>query len=231
MRKLIRKNLEELAKVMPTIAENQKNEYVGGSVYFAPDGTRLGKIGTGDDIKVAHENGSQSPQEVFNGYNSNYTSGSTPGAGLSSADSGIKLQVFKYYAKTCANFTGEVNLIFGYNADGDNNLAEVGGGGTPDAFLNVSPYLDFNFHENDISSLMNHEGYHIRDTSNSATPQSEISANRYEISQPGFSGASENYQDNTIDNLHKAYEDAGLGNDSRYSIAQLRIDAGIDVAP
>ena len=49
MKKLTKKNLDELAKKMPVISEIEQRSMVGGTIYVDYDGFELGRVG-GSDI-------------------------------------------------------------------------------------------------------------------------------------------------------------------------------------
>lgn len=53
MRKLTKKNLDELASSMSAISEPKQQSLIGGSFYFNDSGVFLGERGTGNDIIIA----------------------------------------------------------------------------------------------------------------------------------------------------------------------------------
>ncbi len=53
MKKLTKKNLDELASSMPVISKSEQKSYNGGSFVYDQSGVLLGECGTGNDIIIA----------------------------------------------------------------------------------------------------------------------------------------------------------------------------------
>lgn len=52
MKKVTKKSLDELARIMPALSEEEQRSYVGGTWYFDVSGAFLEQVGTGNDVRI-----------------------------------------------------------------------------------------------------------------------------------------------------------------------------------
>ena len=120
------KDLEDLAKEMPILTENEQKVVVGGSIYLDYNGNELGRFGSRDNFCVVD-------QETFE-YARNFkidncgTPLSHTGSGFSGSIYNIQKTVFTRYAKKMG-YIGEVSVVEDYgeedifiSKDGTNTL-------------------------------------------------------------------------------------------------------------
>lgn len=55
MKKITKKSLDELAKVMPPMSEQEQRSFIGGERYYSPSGVFLGKVGSSDQIRIVDD--------------------------------------------------------------------------------------------------------------------------------------------------------------------------------
>ena len=132
MKKLTKKNLEELAKEMPVISEIEQRSMVGGTIYVDYDGFELGRVGGSDLFYVigtkdmyyhARDNDIQDYGKPLS-----LTSKESliTGSGAYSGKDPQK-SVFSYYAEITIGYTGPVYVVQDYNNSEDIRFEAEGG--------------------------------------------------------------------------------------------------------
>ena len=115
-KKISIKDLEDLAKEMPILTENEQKVVVGGSIYLDYNGNELGRFGSRDNFCVVD-------QETFEyARNFNLDNCGTPlsqvgGSGFSGNLYDIQKTVFTRYARGIG-FTGEIKVVEDYSEEG-----------------------------------------------------------------------------------------------------------------
>ena len=109
------KDLENLAKEMPVLTENEQKVVVGGSIYLDYNGNELGRFGSRDNFCVVD-------QETFkHAQNFNLDDCGIPlsqaGSGFSGNVYDIQKTVFTRYARGIG-FTGEIKVVEDYGEEG-----------------------------------------------------------------------------------------------------------------
>jgi hypothetical protein len=193
MRKLTRKNLDELAKEMSVISEIQQKTFIGGTFYFDYSGNYLGKIGDSNEMQIG---------------TSVIDSGSIPFS-IASAETVEKVLTTMGNA---IGISGDVRIAYG-NGNYQGGVDENG-----QIFVNYQGNI---FGENnyfDFLSLLHHEHYHQTTQSGYtfSSGQNEFQALMYEINQPGFQNTSQYYKENTLNDYY-SYYDSGYLSGNNYN--------------
>lgn len=201
MKKLMRKNLEELAKVMPVICEDEARGIIGGTVYFDVSGNRVGKVGTSDEMRVVSKEEWESYNEHLGmATDKDYTK---MGISLSSASDRVKTVVASSYARGLGFLGAQVNSKVDLNADAGIQP------GNPDVVLIQHNSMILN-HENDLINTIQHEKYHYITGNVESTPHNEIGAIEYQISQPEYSLTTKEYKKTVADYLYRQWQEIGI---------------------
>lgn len=151
MKELKRLSLDELAKVMPVIEEEEQKQYVGGTHFYDYQGNMLGEIGNEGDIRIISEN-NYNDLKNKNDYN-NYSSW------------GVPIQQAKLESESVKNILSSVT---GYSPNTFLITSGISNDEAKTLYINPTTYLI----EIDMTSLtikdvncmlstMSHESYHI----------------------------------------------------------------------
>lgn len=197
-RKLTRKNLDELAKVMPVLSEEVQSSCMGGTIYVSADGIRFGKIGGSDEfyvIDAAQWRSINNPKS--SDYNDPYL-----GERLSSCSDSTIQAVVGGYAKNFANYTGTV-CAKSYGDD-SGTQASVSSGGE----LCINRYGEYVYHENDLISILEHEGEHISGTSGSYWHQ-ELKAVENQVNSSYYATTSTSFREGLANYLVDIWKNLG----------------------
>ena len=101
MKRITKQNLNDLAKVMPVLNEQQQFENVGGTYYVSTlSFMELGYVGYGDEIYVANDFEWELAQQNNGGY----------GTPLAEADSSTQIRVWAQYVYLKNGFSGSVTI-------------------------------------------------------------------------------------------------------------------------
>lgn len=208
MRVVTKKSLEELAKVMPVIHEEEARAIIGGTIYYDVSGNRLGTVGSSDEIRVV----AKDEWEDYNnqiGFNieKDYNKMGTP---LSLTNDATKTLVTSIYAKRFGFLGTQVNSKIDLKADArihPNDPDKV-------AIQYNSMIMD---HENDLINTMQHEKYHHITGSVGSATDDEIAAIEYQISQPEYTSTTNNYKIKTGDYLYLQWSRANIAGNPGYT--------------
>ncbi|MDD4697840.1 MAG: hypothetical protein PHR52_09935 [Fermentimonas sp.] len=209
-RKVSNDSLTELAKRMPVLSEEMMSSYIGGVVYFDKDGTRLGKVGGSDLIRVTtledYEYAYQLPL--------NDSSCEEMGSPLSSLSNEVKQKVYSYYVNSYA--PNASSFEFGEIS----NIAQC----NTSKVLTLNPFASGVGNENSLISTLQHEDYHLSTLSdwkpivddsgvlienpNKAT--NELSALEYQIAHDEFKNSSSDYRARVAESLYQTWLKLGM---------------------
>lgn len=212
MRVVTKKSLEELAKVMPVIHEEEARAIIGGTIYYDVSGNRLGTVGSSDEIRVV----AKDEWEDYNnqiGFNTEKDYNKM-GMSLSAASDGIKAFIASSYARKLGFKGAQVNSKMDLQAD----ACLVPGDPDVVAIRHDSMILD---HENDLINTLKHEQYHHITGHVGNVASQEIAAIEYQISQPEYSSTTDGYKIKTADYLYLQWQQLGLAGKPGY----YKIDA------
>ena len=180
MKKLTKKSLNELAKVMPKIAEKQQRELIGCAKYYNHNGEYLGMIGTGDEMRVI----SNSDFDVYAA--GIYEEGTLFGIGLLDASDTEKMAVltnFLPFGITGVEFLDEP--VKGQQAGLDSN---------GNFYINKNGFILEN-----ASSIVNtivHEEYHFDNEhyTGSISDGQELDTLMYQINDSSYENTNQEYR-------------------------------------
>lgn len=110
------KDLENLAKEMPVLTENEQKVVVGGSIYLDHNGNELGRFGVYDNFRVVDQETFEYARS-FNLDNCGTPLSQTDNSGFSGNIYGIQKTVFTRYAKKMG-YTGEIRVVEDYSEEG-----------------------------------------------------------------------------------------------------------------
>jgi|AGTN01.1.fsa_nt_gi hypothetical protein len=182
MKKLTRKNLNELASDMLTVSELEQQNLMGGSFYFDYSGNFIGQYGTGNDIIIANS--------ILHS-----------GMAFSLAPPEIVASVITTMARA-VGISGNVNIVF----ESGNVYGKAHSNGQVDFNYNANIMVYNNYY--DFLSVLHHENHHLMSMEDRGTTQSEFQALIYEMNQPSFQYASDPYRTLTI-NQYNSYIPGG----------------------
>lgn len=182
MKKLSRKNLDELAKVMPVLSETEQKAFVGGTVYCDLSGNYLGKVGVGDDLKFIS-------QSDFNYYKDN----NLEGMGVSLG--GLNDAGLEGFIKNHFSFDNKIIRT--------SEQSELGAGLTENGNLkiNTNHFAWNNYY--DALSVLEHEAYHYQKrhyifTGTADKIENELETYRYQMHTSTFDKTSKEFQQATF---------------------------------
>lgn len=207
MRKLTRKNLDELAKVMPVISANVKSQYIGGAVYFDTNGNRLGNLGSSDEIRVI-------TKELFDQYTKNggeNTELDELGTSFKDSSGSIQRSIIQDYIN---QYASEVTSFELSNMTG--NIATVSSKG--ELTLKISSISN----EYELISTLQHENYHLSTvddwlSSGNSSPsgvlndidrknKNELETLMWQISQDEFKNTSLHYRSQIAESIYQTWQ-------------------------
>lgn len=178
MKKLTHKDLDELAKTMSVLNENEQRERVGGDFYYTTDGTYLGCIGDGAKIVVTDSMSFQDMKQ----------SGMT---GVASTGFGSSLYFTQsQIVKQIGSELGLSNVNLYYNDNGSyGSWSSFGGVG-----INVggAPFISGNYY--DLYLTLVHEKHHKDTPGDFGEAISEYQAYEAVLEHPYFEKASSEYR-------------------------------------
>lgn len=206
MKKVTKKNLDELAKVMPVISRNRQTGYVGGTIYFDLSGNKLGTVGSSNELRVLSLSEWNDYQNAP-GINTELD-GSKLGISLSNASDVTKTMVATSFAQSYGFMVAQVNSNVDIGADAGIQP------GSPNVLLINSNSMIFN-NLDDLINTIHHEQYHLTGAVE-GTSQNEIGAIEYQISQPGYISTSNDYKIKTGDYLYAQWQRQGIAGTSGY---------------
>lgn len=219
MRVVTKKSLEELAKVMPVIHEEEARAIIGGTIYYDVSGNRLGTVGSSDEIRVvAKEEWEDYNNQIGFNTEKDYDKMGIP---LSATSDGVKTIVTSIYAKRFGFLGAQVNSSVKLSGDA---------GIRPEypyvvAIQYNSMILD---HENDLINTIKHEQYHSIITGNvDSTPYNEIEAIEYQISQPEYPSTTKEYKKKVSDYLYEQWKRAGIADTPGYYEFNAKFKCGL----
>ena len=195
MKKLSRKNLDELAKVMPVLSETEQRMFVGGTVYCDLSGNYLGKVGAGDDLKFI-------AQSDFNYYRDNHIEG------MGDSFSELSRAAQTTFVMNHSSFKyGQIAIS--NNSDRD-LAAEVLEGG-----VKIYKYDSVWNNYHDALSTLEHEWYHFDNkhyitTGTIVDVQEEIETYIAQINSAGFANTSYEYKKRVAENMYYIYTRNGI---------------------
>lgn len=195
MRKLTRKNLDELAKVMPVISEVEQATYNGGTVYCDLSGHYLGKVGMGDDLKFISSTD-------FEYYQTNNIEGG--GKSFGELDNNGRV----HFIMNNSSFErGQISI----RNDSDSGYAAIILEQGMVVFKNDSAWN--NYH--DALSTLEHEWYHFKEHHYEANTgiehvRNEIETYLMQINSAGFSNTSYEYKKRVAEDLYHYYTENGV---------------------
>lgn len=147
-RKLTRKNLDELAKVMPVLSEEVQACCWGGAVYFDENGNRLNRVGSSDEIRVISTTEfNQILQLSVDDPDCNYG-----GEALKSSSESIKNKIFQFYVSQYAPNATSYKI-----GNSNGNFAHS----TSDGKIVINESSSGIYNENDLISVLQHENIHL----------------------------------------------------------------------
>ncbi len=179
MKKLTKKNLDELANSLPTISESEQKSCNGGSFVYDQSGALLGERGTGNDIIIA---------------SSLYEAG----IGFSLASP----EAFKNVLSTMASGIG-INGAIGLTYINDNRYAQTDQSGNI-SFNYYSELLSSNNYY-DYLSILHHEHHHQMTLDDHGTHQSEYQALIHQINHSSFQYVSDSLKEDTMTNYYNLH--------------------------
>ena len=192
MKKLTRKSLDELARVMPVVDELKKRNYVGGTWYFDKAGVQVAYIDDGSqEIRI----GTPESSIAFSSTSMDVVAKVMNTMGASIGVNGSIIVDNKYG-----------NGVYGYT---DPSSGKISINMTSPSFEG-SNYCDF-------LSTLHHEHYHQMNIGNGLSyDENELQALIYEMSQPSFKNASQEYKAETL-KVYDRYYKKIYGDSGNYS--------------
>ncbi|WP_373248517.1 hypothetical protein [Bacteroides thetaiotaomicron] len=115
-KKILIKDLEDLAKEMPILTENEQKVVVGGSIYLDYNGNELGRFGSRDNFCVVDQETFEYARN-FNLDNCGTPLSQTGSSGFSGNIYDIQKTVFTRYAQKMG-YTGEIRVVEDYSEEG-----------------------------------------------------------------------------------------------------------------
>ena len=121
MKKLTKKNLQQLCETMVILSEVEQQNYVGAAFYYSPDGELLGHLGNSSEIRVVDSS-------IFYSLQDNNDDACLFGSSTSLyySDSGTQVNIINYMASEL----GLNNIYVGTLYDGSGNVLYTSGGRT-----------------------------------------------------------------------------------------------------
>ena len=109
------KDLENLAKEMPVLTENEQKVVIGGSIYLDNNGNELGRFGVYDNFRVVDQETFEYARS-FNLDNCGTPLSQTENSGFSGNIYDIQKTVFTRYARKMG-YTGETRVVEDYSEE------------------------------------------------------------------------------------------------------------------
>lgn len=199
MKKLTKKNLDELAKEMPTINENMQRSFIGGDIFYDQSGNFLGNFGPGDAFKVISD-----PE-----YNDLVQYGIDPNRtyGVSLADSSIsrtvKTKVMLGYLSSLGITYVQIDPSYTWQA----GFVPTPGGSGHVFTMNSSGVCLQN--ESSLLSTLDHESYHIA-TNYVNSPTTEVEAIMQQVNSATYASTNDDYRRMVGDYLYDQYSTGSI---------------------
>lgn len=199
MKKLTKKNLDELAKEMPTINENMQRSFIGGDIFYDQSGNFLGNFGPGDAFKVISD-----PE-----YNDLVQYGIDPNRtyGVSLADSSIsrtvKTKVMLGYLSSLGITSVQIDPSYTWQA----GFVPTPGGSGHVFTMNSSGVCLQN--ESSLLSTLDHESYHIA-TNYVNSPTTEVEAIMQQVNSATYASTNDDYRRMVGDYLYDQYSTGSI---------------------
>lgn len=114
-KKISIKDLEDLAKEMPILTENEQKVVVGGSIYLDYNGNELGRFGVYDNFRVVDQETFEYARD-FKADNFGTPLSQTGSSGFSGNICDIQKTVFTRYARKMG-YTGETRVVEDYSEE------------------------------------------------------------------------------------------------------------------
>ncbi len=188
-RKLNKQSLEELAKTMPVLSEEEQRKYVGAERYYDEcSGNYLGKAGTNDNILII---------SAADFYSKNYARGVSI-QDRPAIQSSVMRSIAYELGYTGAICTGSL----GSNSSGKIRLATANQStgitvGNDNGFFNEANYYN-------IKSIIVHEVYHMGDTENTTVQDKELAAYYTQTTHTDYNNTTYAFK-NAIQNSMNSY--------------------------
>ncbi len=156
-RKITRASLDELAKIMPTLTEQEQTKYIGGTRFYSTEGIYLGLVGSSDILRIVDE------QSFKTNLKFKTTDQDNAGYSLKSAPRDILATFLKGAVGSDIGFTGNIYPVRSGTASQTGPM----GFNAPDKFfLNIDDSIVFtNYYA--FRSALEHEKSHYNTSSSS----------------------------------------------------------------
>lgn len=213
MKKLTRKNLDELAKKMPTINENIQRSFIGGDIFYDQSGNFLGNFGPGDAFKVISD--SEYGDLVEYGIDPNRTYGVSLADG--SISTSVKYKVMMGYLSSYGINNVQLRPDYTWEA----GFVEVSEGSGHVFTMNSSGVCLQN--ESSLLSTLDHESYHMA-TNYVNSPTTEVEAIISQVNNDNYASTNNAYRIITADYLYRQYSTGSISG-TAYPIIESLQDA------
>lgn len=188
MKKLIKKNLDELALSMPIINEMEQKNFVGGTLFYSENGQLIHTIFDGsNEIRVVLDMNTWLSGGIFNPISGSYSVNEVGSNTVSNILTNIASGVGIAGAIAIDNRPGVIAWV---NSNGQ-------------VFFNMGSSVLQSGNYYDILSVLNHENHHQQTMYDHGSIESEIAALEYEMALSTFHLTSPEYRSATISEYNR----------------------------